>query len=206
MDHLGTLNDTTPRIRISPSTPPDHSVVFGLDTKLFMRGHEEKGDWANMGGKGEHGDEIETRSVWRGVKPGTKRNGAKDCRHGEAGCGCVCEGQEGHEGHGGYGGLGHGQGQGQDGDVNGTFVATILPLSKKTLQRELEKLNFEIYRGKHIQYPPFRHAPTPPYYYNAYRNSPQSKVSFDYPHLPRHPPHRPLEKCTSSITHLDDMI
>lgn len=129
MDHLGTLNDETPRIRIgAEGEGMDPEVIFGLDTGLWEKSGVEGKSWAELGGKAEgwHGDEVEVRAVRRG---GSRKKG----------CG---GGHEGHE---------HGSGCGvQEVDTNGNLdeeAREVEPLDRDVLDGELAKLSFEIYRG-----------------------------------------------------------
>ena len=118
-DHLSTLNEDTPRIKVSSESPITPDLVFGLDTQLFSRQGEEGVDWEKIaGGSGWHGDEVETKTIWKGgKKPGTKHDHAEgsSCE----GCAAVPE----------------------DGTVD------VEPISKETLETALSKLSFEIYRG-----------------------------------------------------------
>jgi len=120
-DHLSTLNEDTPRIKVSSESPITPDLVFGLDTQLFSRQGEEGVDWEKIaGGSGWHGDEVETKTIWKGgEKPGKKHD------HTE---GSKCEGCAGDD-----------------------LVETggeVEPISKETLETALSKLSFEIYRGK----------------------------------------------------------
>ena len=65
LDHLNTLNDLTPKIKCSGRTGVDCSVIFGLDSQLFMNGSMEKTNTA-------HNDEVETLTVYRGPGRGEK--------------------------------------------------------------------------------------------------------------------------------------
>jgi hypothetical protein len=141
LDHLYELNDETPMIRVSKSSPLKPELVFGLDTKLFEKGSEETADWELLGvdGKKEtHMEEIETRSVWRGgSKPGKgKKREALGDGHGHEhakGEKCDCDGET----------------AGEDESVAGDEA----PVSLKLLEAELKKLPFEIYRGESRQCP-----------------------------------------------------
>ena len=57
MDHLHTLNDTTPKIRCQGRNGVDPQLIFGLQSKLFLSQPEE----ASI----EH-DEVETLTLGRG--------------------------------------------------------------------------------------------------------------------------------------------
>jgi hypothetical protein len=127
LDHLLTLNDETPYIKVGPDHPLNPDVVFGLDTKLFEKTAGEKVDWEKIGGDGSHGEEIETKSVWRGGgRPGGqgKRKRAEGHVHaaGES-CGCMEE------------------------DRIEVAAGEVVPLELAVLEEELRKLSFEIYRG-----------------------------------------------------------
>lgn len=136
LDHLYELNDETPMIRVSKSTPLKPELVFGLDTKLFERGSDETADWELLGADGKkesHMDEIETRSVWRGgVQPGKgKKRPAEGDGHThqhEKGDKCDCDGET--DGPQEFG-------QGDE-----------APVDLEILEAGLKKLPFEIYRGK----------------------------------------------------------
>lgn len=67
LDHLNTLNDLTPKIRCSGRAGVDPSLIFGLDSKLFL----ENGDGVGKqnSSSAPHHDEVETATVWRGTKP-----------------------------------------------------------------------------------------------------------------------------------------
>jgi G3E family GTPase len=136
LDHLYELNDETPMIRVSKSTPLKPELVFGLDTKLFERGSDETADWDMLGADGKkesHMDEIETRSVWKGgVQPG---KGKKRLAAGD--------------------GHAHEHDKGQKCDCDGTMDASEragegeeVPVDLEVLEAGLKKLPFEVYRGK----------------------------------------------------------
>ena len=121
MDHLGEHNDLTPRIRVGPDQPVTPGVVFGLDTRLFLRGGEEGLDWEAMGGTGRHEDEVEVRSVWRGGKRGKGKRRADGHAHEHGDCrDCDSEEEDGEE---------------------------VEPVERQVLEKALGELNFEIYRG-----------------------------------------------------------
>lgn len=123
LDALGELNDTTPRIRISPNSPPKPEILFGLDTTLFEKSGDEKAFWDGVGKEGGwHGDEVETKSVWLGgQEPSRKRQRQHVHKEGEA-CGCGEEGE--------------------------TMETGVKGVQREVLEQQLKKLNFEIYRGK----------------------------------------------------------
>lgn len=125
LDHLYELNDETPVIRVSKSKPLTPELVFGLDTKLFLKEGEETAEWEQMGAgaKGSHSDEIETRSIWRGGKrPGSGQVKSHD------GCAEGCE---------------HSHMEEMEDDV-------VMPVDLQLLEEQLKKLPFEIYRVKGI--------------------------------------------------------
>ncbi|WVQ98353.1 hypothetical protein IAU59_005476 [Kwoniella sp. CBS 9459] len=135
VDALNELNDETPKLKVgpAPSNPPKPEVVFGLDTKLFQLVEGEKATWAGIGstgaggsgsGKGEwHGDEVETKQVWKGRKGKSKAHQ----HEGGGECDACYNDQEVHEQ--------------EDG---------IVPVDRELLDQELGKLSFEIYRVKGI--------------------------------------------------------
>ena len=125
LDHLGELNDLTARIHIGPDQPVDPDIVFGLDTKLFLKSQDEGINWAEMGGKGKHEDEVETRKVWRGRRKGKRRLHQHDS--GEA-----CETCEDRSG---------------DVAIEGEKGTKIIPFRRGVLESALAELSFEIYRG-----------------------------------------------------------
>jgi hypothetical protein len=141
LDHLLTLNDETPYIRVGPSpeNPLKPELVFGLDTKLFLKDGDERGDWEALAGSGAKGhiDEVETKSVWRGgSKPGSSKAQGKKRAHG-------------HE---------HEQGVGCDGccpeaEDEVDTATDVVPLDRELVKSELDKLPFEIYRGTSLPRP-----------------------------------------------------
>ena len=120
-DHLSTLNEDTPRIKVSSESPITPDLVFGLDTQLFSRQGEEGVDWEKIaGGGGWHGDEVETKTIWKGgSRPGKEHKHAD----GEA-CGDCSRNEDRAEGNG-----------------------EVQPITKEVLEEALSKLSFEIYRG-----------------------------------------------------------
>lgn len=60
IDHLNDLNDETPRLRCSGRNGVPPSLIFGLDSKLYL----ENSITTN---RTEHHDEVETITVSRGV-------------------------------------------------------------------------------------------------------------------------------------------
>ena len=131
MDALGELNDQTPRIRISEQSPPSTDVIFGLDTKLFEKKGDEEAFWKAKGDEGGwHGDEVETRTVWRGGAGGKRKRAeeqAHEREHTEGDCGC------------------EGDNAGAD---DGGISGEVVPVETDVLEASLRKLNFEIYRGE----------------------------------------------------------
>ena len=59
VDHLNTLNDTTPKIRCDGRNGVDPSLIFGLDSKLYLEQDELVLDTS-------HHDEVETVTVYAG--------------------------------------------------------------------------------------------------------------------------------------------
>ena len=139
-DRLSALNEDTPRIKISKDTPIDPEVLFGLDTQLFAKTHDEGLTWDEIAGKaGWHGDEVETKSVWKGGKrPGSEHKHEHDHADGEA---CECHNHDHAHSH-------EHDHPHTNGEANGETSEDILtPISRGVLRKELGKLNFEIYRG-----------------------------------------------------------
>lgn len=66
-DHLNTLNELTPKIRCKGRNGVDPSLIFGLESKLFL-GEKPKED----GVATTHNDEVETVTVYRGSPEGRK--------------------------------------------------------------------------------------------------------------------------------------
>ena len=140
LDHLGELNDLTPRIKVGASHPVRPEVVFGLDTRLYLRKGEEGVDWNWMGGERGHEDEVETRRVRRG---GRLNKSLRVHEH---------ENEHGH-------GHGHGHGDGCDistAEEQDEDIESIEPIERETLERALAELNFEIYRGTPYRTHPHR--------------------------------------------------
>lgn len=128
LDHLYDLNDETPVIRVSKSKPLTPEVVFGLDTKLFLKEGEETAEWEKMGAgdKGSHSDEIETKSIWKGGnRPGSGKTKEHDA------CAEGCDHSHGQE----------------------TTDNVVVPVDKQLLEEQLKKLPFEIYRGEYLKIP-----------------------------------------------------
>ena len=141
MDHLGTLNDETARIRVGPDNPVRPEVIFGLDTALWSksRAEGEEAAWADLGGsgstsKGGHSDEVETATVWRGGSRPGKQGTRQVCGHAHV------DGEECDSGHG----------TGANGTLSAQEAADgdLVPLERAKLEEELGKLSFEIYRGE----------------------------------------------------------
>ncbi|TFY58460.1 hypothetical protein EVJ58_g6402 [Rhodofomes roseus] len=61
IDHLNTLNDTTPKVRCEGRAGVDPDLIFGLDSKLFLAEAEHPSE--------NHHDEVETATIYRGAKP-----------------------------------------------------------------------------------------------------------------------------------------
>jgi G3E family GTPase len=127
MDHIGELNDSTPSVKVGPKNPLSPDLVFGLDSKLFLKGSEEAASWAALGVEGAHTDEVETKSVWRGgAKPGSGKKQAHAHPNSDS---CT--------------------------DCNGTVhevVTDVTPIPRADLEAALAKLaaSREVYRAKGI--------------------------------------------------------
>ncbi|KAI0788043.1 cobW-domain-containing protein [Fomes fomentarius] len=63
IDHLNTLNDTTPKIKCQGRDGVDPDLIMGLDSKLFQLGSPEFPD-------SHHHDEVQTVTVYKGHRPG----------------------------------------------------------------------------------------------------------------------------------------
>lgn len=61
IDHLNTLNDTTPKIKCQGRNGVDPNLIFGLQSKLFL---EPSSTLTN--GDGTHHDEVETVTLFSG--------------------------------------------------------------------------------------------------------------------------------------------
>ncbi|KAI9001537.1 cobW-domain-containing protein [Trametes punicea] len=59
IDHLNTLNDTTPKIKCQGRNGVDPNLILGLDSKLFQLESQETLD-------AQHHDEVETVTLYRG--------------------------------------------------------------------------------------------------------------------------------------------
>lgn len=73
LDHLNTLNDLTPKIRCNERDSVDPSLLFGVDTKLFLDSQHE----TNIPGEDIHHDEVQTVTLSRGS--GTSRVAGHVC-------------------------------------------------------------------------------------------------------------------------------
>lgn len=60
IDHLNTLNDLTPKICCKGRAGVDPSLIFGLDSKLFLEDTERP--------HANHHDEVETVTVFKGIR------------------------------------------------------------------------------------------------------------------------------------------
>lgn len=67
LDHLGTLNDSTPKIRCNGRDGVDPNLIFGVDTKLFQDSQRKTG----ILGEEIHHDEVQTVTLSKGS--GTSR-------------------------------------------------------------------------------------------------------------------------------------
>lgn len=73
IDHLNTLNDTTPKIRCEGRNGVDPALIFGLDSKLFLGEEALPADTT-------HHDEVQTVTLHRGKS--SPRNHAHACNDG----------------------------------------------------------------------------------------------------------------------------
>lgn len=120
---------------------------------MFTRQNEEGVDWeavAGGSGGGWHGDEVETKNVWRGGrKPGSKKGKAKG------------KGKEVADGHAGHDHAGHDHDHNSDHpdahscdcededteSEQAEISSDVQPLDREILDAALSKLSFEVYRG-----------------------------------------------------------
>jgi len=75
MDHLFTLNESTPKLRCRGKMGVEPSMVFGLDTKLFQSPQSTAESFL----VDPHHSEIETATIWRGDSLSAR---AHDCQDG----------------------------------------------------------------------------------------------------------------------------
>lgn len=78
IDHLNTLNDTTPKIRCDGREGVDPALIFGLDSKLYLEEEQLQVDTS-------HHDEVETVTVYAGDKHLLKHT------HSHNGENCACK-------------------------------------------------------------------------------------------------------------------
>jgi len=80
IDHLNTLNDTTPKIRTEGRNGVDPNLVFGLDSKLYIEDDHKQSD---------HHDEVETVTIYKGPRDihshKCKEDSCIDHSHGSSG-------------------------------------------------------------------------------------------------------------------------
>jgi len=60
IDRLNDLNDETPRIHCSGKKGVPPSLIFGLDSKLYLEGFTNQG-------QSDHNEEVETATISRGI-------------------------------------------------------------------------------------------------------------------------------------------
>ncbi|KAI0730083.1 CobW/HypB/UreG, nucleotide-binding domain-containing protein [Fomitopsis betulina] len=80
IDHLNTLNDLTPKIRCEGRAGVDPSLIFGLDSKLFLEDTEHP--------HAIHHDEVETVTVFKGVRAPHTHGHTHDAQTNEEACNC----------------------------------------------------------------------------------------------------------------------
>lgn len=146
-DHLGDLNEDTPRVRVGPDHPLSPELVFGLDTKLFSLVEGERRDWEGENGKeGWHGDEVETRTVWTGKPPRSAKGKGKavtgHVHEDGKECGdCKTDTNPNTEAE-------HHDDKEVEQNQDAEAVDPVVPIGRETLEQQLSKLSFEIYRVK----------------------------------------------------------
>ncbi|KAJ7284838.1 CobW/HypB/UreG, nucleotide-binding domain-containing protein [Mycena rebaudengoi] len=69
LDHLHTLNDLTPKIRCRGRNGVDPNLLFGIESKLFLKPDQSPADH-------RHNDEVQTISLYRDSSTELKSNGA----------------------------------------------------------------------------------------------------------------------------------
>ncbi|TFK79801.1 cobW-domain-containing protein [Polyporus arcularius HHB13444] len=74
IDHLNTLNDTTPKVKCQGRDGVDPAIVMGLDSKLYQLGSPELS-------LPSHHDEVETVTIYRGHKPTSTHHGCGHADH-----------------------------------------------------------------------------------------------------------------------------
>ncbi|RPD60975.1 cobW-domain-containing protein [Lentinus tigrinus ALCF2SS1-7] len=74
IDHLNTLNDTTPKVKCQRREGVDPAIVMGLDSKLFQLGSPELFE-------ASHHDEVQTVTIYRGQKPTGAHHGCGSADH-----------------------------------------------------------------------------------------------------------------------------
>jgi len=87
IDHLNTLNDQTPKIKCEGRNGIDPSLIFGLDSKLYLDSH-------NLGEADSlHHDEVETVTVYRGAAQEKLKAHHHDHEHhsNSDGSSCTCD-------------------------------------------------------------------------------------------------------------------
>lgn len=62
LDHLNTLNDSTPKLKCDGRNGVDPNMLFGVDTKLFQPSHHETSILSNE----PHHDEVQTVTLLKG--------------------------------------------------------------------------------------------------------------------------------------------
>jgi len=77
LDHLFTLNDATPKLRCTGKNGVPPSLVFGLDSKLFL---DRSGQDLPLGGL-DHHNEVETATVFRGLPGPLNHAHDQNCTH-----------------------------------------------------------------------------------------------------------------------------
>lgn len=89
LDHLNTLNDQTPKVKCEGRNGVDPSLIFGLDSKLYL-GSEDRSEVTES----SHHDEVETVTVYRGDAPerlGTHKHDHEHSHGIDSACECSHE-------------------------------------------------------------------------------------------------------------------
>jgi G3E family GTPase len=73
LDHLHTLNDLTPKIRCRGRNGVDPNLLFGIESKLFLKPDQSPADH-------RHNDEVQTISLYRDSSTELESNRASQVR------------------------------------------------------------------------------------------------------------------------------
>ncbi|TDL25487.1 cobW-domain-containing protein [Rickenella mellea] len=77
LDHLHTLNDTTPKLRCNGRNGVDPALIFGLDSTLFRNTSQVMSPFQDA----SHNNEVETVTVWKGTGDNCGKTPPTHCSH-----------------------------------------------------------------------------------------------------------------------------